>query len=145
MRVLVEAESEVAKRIGGVARLLERTQHEVGKDALLGLAGDLFGEALVVLRGDVEVVAARELDFHGALAAVAVGVRATGARGGGRDRDGLRFGAGEIFDAERIAEGVREFFEFEDLLRGRAFRGRGGARRCRAVRDIWRRLRWPRA
>jgi hypothetical protein len=56
MRVLIEGQREMSERIGGVARLLERAQHQVGDDALLGLARDFFGQALVVLRanGDVE-------------------------------------------------------------------------------------------
>jgi hypothetical protein len=50
--VFVEAERKVAKRIGGVARLLQRTQHEIGENALLGLAGEFLHQALVMLRRD---------------------------------------------------------------------------------------------
>ena len=56
MRVLIEGQREMSERVGGVARLLERTQHQVGDDALLGLAGDFFGEALVVLRANVHFI-----------------------------------------------------------------------------------------
>ena len=60
MRVLLRGEREMAEQIGGIARLLERTQHQVGKDSLLGLAGNLFGESLIVLRANVHFVAPRE-------------------------------------------------------------------------------------
>src|SRR5215467_1144184 len=66
MRVLVEAQREMAERIGGVARLLERTQHEVGQDAFLRLAHHLANQALVMLWRDAQL-AAGERDAHGAL------------------------------------------------------------------------------
>src|SRR5258708_39163312 len=53
--VFVEAEGEVAKSFGGVTRLLEGTEHAVGEDALFGLAGKFFDQALIVLRSEVEV------------------------------------------------------------------------------------------
>ena len=45
-------EGKVAVVDFGIARLLERAQHEVADDALLGLAGDFGGELLVHGRGD---------------------------------------------------------------------------------------------
>jgi hypothetical protein len=68
--VLIEAESEMAEGLGGVASLLEGTKHEVGDDALLGLAGQLLQQALIVFRGDVDVGAGKS-DALLALAAVA--------------------------------------------------------------------------
>src|SRR5437660_11946446 len=53
--VLVEAESKMAERLGGVTSLLEGTQHEVGDDAFFGLADYLLNEALIVLRSDAQV------------------------------------------------------------------------------------------
>src|SRR2546430_16902463 len=83
MGVLVEAKGEMAERLGGVAGLLEGTQHEVGDDALFALADYLLNEALIVLRRDTQI-AGRERHLHPALAAMAVGVRAAGfCRGGG--------------------------------------------------------------
>src|SRR5271167_2131425 len=50
--VLIEAEGEVAERVGGVTRLLQGAKHQVGEDALFGFAGDFGDEALVVLWRD---------------------------------------------------------------------------------------------
>ena len=71
MRVLIERQSEMAERVGGVARLLERAQHQVGDDALLGLARDFFREALIMLGpyGDVE---RRDGNAHRLVAAAAL-------------------------------------------------------------------------
>src|SRR5712692_3040241 len=80
MRVLVEAECEMAERLGSVAGLLQGTQHEVGDDAFFGLADDLLNQALIVLRCDAQL-AARERHLHAALAAVAVRFGTAGLRG----------------------------------------------------------------
>src|SRR5947208_16027170 len=80
MGVLVEAKGEMAERLGGVAGLLQGTQHEVGDDALFRLADDLFNQTLIMLGRDAQV-AGRERHLHAALAAVAVGVRPAGFRG----------------------------------------------------------------
>ncbi len=56
MGVFLDGESEVPQCVGGVARLLERAQHQVGKDALFGFSGDFFGEPLVVLREDIDLL-----------------------------------------------------------------------------------------
>ena len=58
MRVLVEAEREVAERVGGIARLFQRAKHEVGNDALFGFARKFANEALIVLRRDAQIGAA---------------------------------------------------------------------------------------
>src|SRR5437879_13318177 len=82
MGVLVEAESEMAERLGGVASLFEGAQHEVGDDALFRFADNFFNQALIVLRRDAQF-AARERHLHAAFAAVAVGVGTAGFRGSG--------------------------------------------------------------
>ena len=38
MRVFLRRQREVPQRIGGIARLLQRTQHQERKNALFGLA-----------------------------------------------------------------------------------------------------------
>src|SRR6266436_10422886 len=76
MRVFVKAQREMAERFGGIASLLERTEHQVGDDALFGFAYDLSNEPLVMLRRDVQFRAG-ERDLHTPLAAVAVGIGAS--------------------------------------------------------------------
>ena len=49
-----------------ITRLFERTQHQVGDDALFGLADDLADEALVMLRRDAHFGVAGQGDFHAA-------------------------------------------------------------------------------
>src|SRR6266566_3604615 len=61
----------MAQGVRGVARLLERTQHQVRQDALLGLPHDFANEALIMLRRDAQF-AAGQRDAHGALTAVAI-------------------------------------------------------------------------
>src|ERR1700722_4365607 len=69
-----------------------------------------------MLRRDVEVDAAGERDFHGAFAAFAVGVGASGARGGwGASVTHGDFALLQIFDAERVAESAGQFFELENF------------------------------
>src|SRR5262249_43243252 len=104
MRVLAEAESEVPERIGGVARLLERTQHEVRQDALFGLAEKLLHQALVVLRREVDV-RGRKDGAHLTLAAMAARFRAASLRGG-RNLAVAHgdFALVKIFDAQGISE-----------------------------------------
>src|SRR2546422_7841338 len=48
VRVVRRGEGEVPEVFLRIARLLERAEHEVREDALLGLSGDALGEALVV-------------------------------------------------------------------------------------------------
>src|SRR5882724_4489070 len=106
MRVFVEAEGEMAERLGGVAGLLEGTQHEVGDDAFFGLADDLFNQALIVLRRDAQL-AAGERHLHATLAAVAEGVRAAGFRGGGNAAMANGdFALVQVLDAERVTKGA---------------------------------------
>src|SRR5258708_33516480 len=71
MRVLIKRQREVSERIGGVSRLLERPQHQIGDDAFFRLAGDFFGQALVVLRANGNVERARHRDGHLPVAASA--------------------------------------------------------------------------
>src|SRR5258708_32424814 len=79
MRVLVEAEGEMPEGFGGVAGLLQGTQHEVGDDAFFGLADNFSNQALIMLRRDAQL-AAWERHLHAALTAVAVRVAAAGLR-----------------------------------------------------------------
>src|SRR5260370_35014730 len=79
MRVLVKAEGEMPEGLGGVAGLLQGTQHEVGDDAFFGLADNFSNQALVVLWRDAQL-AAWERHLHAALTAVAVRVGAAGFR-----------------------------------------------------------------
>src|SRR5712692_6242369 len=67
MCVFVEAERKMAERLGGVAGLLQGTQHEVGDDAFFRLADNLSNQSLIVLRGDTQL-AARERHLHATLA-----------------------------------------------------------------------------
>src|SRR5258708_32361797 len=76
MRVLIEAEGKMAERLGGVAGLLERTEHEVGDDAFLRFAYDLANQPLIMLRRDSQL-AVRERHLHAALAPASVGVGAS--------------------------------------------------------------------
>src|SRR5215469_15559791 len=115
VRVLVEAESEVAERIGGVASLFERAKHEVGNDAFFRPPGEFLDQALVVSWRDVDI-GARKGDALLALAAVAAGFRAAGL-GGGRNlavADG-DFALVEILDSEGVPESASQVLEFEDL------------------------------
>src|SRR5258708_28504665 len=75
MGVFVEAKSEMAERLGGVAGLLQRTQHQVRHDAFLRFAYDLANQPLIMLRRDAQL-AARKRHLHASLAAVPVGVGA---------------------------------------------------------------------
>lgn len=122
MGVLVETKSEVTERIGRVTSLFERTEHEVGNDAFFGFSGELREETLVMLRSDAQVGGAGKRDAHGALAAVAVRVRASGLRGRGNaamlDDD---FALMEIFDTEGIAEGASESSSNSRILRASGF------------------------
>ena len=64
-------EGEVAFVDLGVARLRERTQHEVAQDALLGLAFNARGQLLIHARRDGDVL------WHLVLAGIAAAGRAT--------------------------------------------------------------------
>src|SRR5215469_2271514 len=98
MRVLIGGEREMAERFGGVAGLLQRAKHQVGKDALFGLSGDFRSEALVMLRTNGYVSGGKR-DMHGAHAAAAFA-------SGGADTAVANGDAalGEIFDAKGITE-----------------------------------------
>src|SRR5260370_38989093 len=77
MRVLVKAEGEMPEGLGGVAGLLQGTQHEVGDDAFFGLADNFSNQALVVLWRDAQL-AAWESHLHAAITPGAVRVGAAG-------------------------------------------------------------------
>ncbi len=114
MRVFPHGEREVSQRVGGVASLLERPQHQVGKNALFGLTRYFFGEALVMLRDYVNFFSRRQRHSHGPQSTPPF---ASCSRGGlhlpmlHRDPP-LR----QILDAQRIAERLCQFFEFEYFL-----------------------------
>src|SRR5579864_8734135 len=65
------SQGEVAFVLLRVARLLQRAQHQVRKDALLRLAGNLLGQLLVHAGGDVHLFG--QLDFPRALASAVAG------------------------------------------------------------------------
>ena len=56
VRVAARGQREVAEVFFGVARLLERAQHQVAQDAFFRLACDFGGQLLVHARGDVNVL-----------------------------------------------------------------------------------------
>src|SRR6266850_305767 len=100
MSIFVESQREMAKRFGGIASLLERTEHQVGDDALFGFADDFSNEPLVMLRSNPQFRTG-ERDLHATLPAVAVGI---GSAGFCRRRDPPvaygDFSLMQIFDAE---------------------------------------------
>ena len=55
MRVLVEPQRKMPQRIGRVARLLQRSQHQVRNDALFRFARDFLHQPLIVLRRDPQL------------------------------------------------------------------------------------------
>src|SRR5216684_6840495 len=115
--VFVEAERKMAERLGGVAGLLQGTQHEIGDDAFFRLADNLSNQSLIVLRGDTQL-ASRERHLHAALAVVAVGVGAAGLRGrrdAAMTNDDLALV--QVCDSERVTEGAGQLFELEDFAR----------------------------
>src|SRR5260370_35220478 len=57
MGVLVEAEGEMTERLGGVARLFEGTQHEIGGDAFFRFADNFPNHDLNVLRRAAQLAA----------------------------------------------------------------------------------------
>src|SRR6267143_424168 len=117
MRIFVEAQSEMTEGFGGVARLLERTQHEVGDDAFFRLVYDLSNEPLVMLRRNPQFRTGKG-DLQAALSAMAVGVGAAGFSGGGdASVTHGNFSLVQIFDSQRIAKRARQFFEFQDFAR----------------------------
>src|SRR5215467_13158339 len=111
VRVFVKAQRKVTERIGGVARLLERTQHEIRKNALFGLADDFANEALIMLRCDTQLPSG-ERDAHRALAAVSVRIGPARLRGR-RDAPMAHgdFALMQILDPKRITESVRQLFK----------------------------------
>ena len=52
VRVFVEAQRKVAKRVRGVTRLFERSQHQIGNNALFRLPDKFPQQALIMLRRD---------------------------------------------------------------------------------------------
>src|SRR5487761_166917 len=111
MRVFVRGEREMAEWLGCVTRLLERAQHQIGENALLGLAGELLREPLIMLRANVEVGAGQR-DFHGSRAAMAFAARGPHLPVAYRDST-LR----QILDAHGIAKGARKSLKFQNLFR----------------------------
>src|SRR5436309_4667900 len=112
MRVLVEAEREVAEGVSRVASLFERTQHEVRDDALFRLANNFANEPLVMLRRDAQL-STGEGNFHAALAAMAVRIGAAGFGGSGDAAVAHgNFALMQVFDSQRIAESAGQLFEF---------------------------------
>ena len=119
MRVLVEGQREMAERVGGVARLLQRTQHQVGDDALFGLARDFFGQALVMLRANGDVDHARQRNGHRLLAASSappVPRAAIESLRAGTSMLHFHAPLGKIFNAQRISERLRQRLEFQNFL-----------------------------
>src|SRR5438034_547594 len=105
----------MAQGVRGVARLLERTQHQVRQDSLLGLPHDFANEALIMLRGDAQF-AAGQGDAHSALTAAAIGIgpaRLRRRRYAAMPHGNLALA--QVFHAERIAERACQLFEFENL------------------------------
>ena len=105
----------MTERLGGVAGLLQGTQHEIGNDAFFRFADHPSNQPLIVLRRDAQL-AARERHLHASLPAVAVRVRAAGLRG---RRDAAMANGDlalvQVFDAERVTEGAGQLFEFKDF------------------------------
>ena len=103
VRVRLGGQREVAGVVGAVARLLERPQHELAENALLGLAFDLRHQLLILPRRDGDTLG--QHDLLARLAAVAP-----------------RLGHGETAHGngphpERVAEGGGDFFELHHAAR----------------------------
>src|SRR6266567_5839041 len=117
MGVFVEAKSEMAERFGGVAGLLERTEHEVGDDAFLRFADNFANQPLIMLRRDAQLAAGKR-HLHAALPAVPVGVGAAGFCGRGdatmANRD---FALVQVRDTQGVTEGAGQLFELENFAR----------------------------
>src|SRR6266567_385634 len=115
MGVFVEAKSEMAERFGGVAGLLERTEHEVGDDAFLRFADNFANQPLIMLRRDTQLAAGKR-HLHAALAAVPVGVGASRFRG---HRDATMANRDlalmQVRDTQGVAESASQFFELENF------------------------------
>src|ERR1700735_799098 len=114
MSVLLRRESEMSQDVGSVARLLERAQHQVGKNALFRLARNFLREALIVLRTNVDFIGCRHSDRHRARAA-ALSTSGSGFLSYRTVANGYT-ALGEIFHSQRIAESLRDFFELEDFF-----------------------------
>src|SRR5215472_18105761 len=105
----------MAQGVRRVARLLERTQHQVRQDSLLGLAHDFANEALIMLRRDAQFAAGQRY-AHPALTAVPERIGPAGLRwrrNAAMAHDNLALV--QIFHAERIAERACQLLEFENL------------------------------
>src|SRR5262249_209417 len=94
-----------------VAGLLERAQHEIGEDALFGLAGNLRGELLVHVRRDGDVF----WDF--VLARISAAATTVAALKLAAFASCLEFANGEVAVAERVCEGCGDVFEFNNAAR----------------------------
>src|SRR6266851_5573466 len=117
MGVFVEAEGEMAERLGGVAGLLQRTQHEVGDDAFFRFADDLANQPLIMLRSDAQL-AARERHLHATLAAVAVGIGASRFRGrGNAAMANGDFALVQVRNTEGVTESASQLFELQNFAR----------------------------
>ncbi len=90
MRVAGGGQREVADVQVAIARLLERAQHQIAQDALLGLALDLGDELLIIARSEQRVVERHHFGFEFL----------------------HRSGAGR----QRVAELRRDFLEFDHAL-----------------------------
>src|SRR6266700_3357320 len=111
MRVLIEAEGKMAERLGGVAGLLQRTQHQVRHDAFLRFADHFANQPLIMLRRDAQLAAGKR-HLHAALAAVSVGVRASRFRGrGNAAMPTPALALMKVRDTQEEPEGAREFFK----------------------------------
>ena len=118
MRVLVEGQREMPKRIDRVARLLERTQHQVRQDALLGLARNFLRKALIMLRPNLKFGRSGKRHHHGAFPRAVIAAAST--RPSLRRRAAMAHGDVPLRqprDAQRIAESLGHFFELQHLLR----------------------------
>ena len=106
MRVGWRRQREVAAIFLGVARLLQRAQHQVRQNAFLRLAGDFLGKLLIHARRDVNFFG--NFDVSGVLAGA---VRAS-------RRSALNCTrlTGKRSDAERVAELRGDDFEVVDAL-----------------------------
>src|SRR5580692_10478332 len=117
MRIFIEAQSEMAERLRRVAGLLERAKHQVGDDAFLRLAGKLRQQALVMLRGDLQVGAGK----RNALLAFASMTEGTGAacfcRSGHAAVTNGDFLLMQVFDTQGVAESTSELLKLENLAR----------------------------
>ena len=111
VRVAGRGQSEVAFVLLRIAGLLERAQHQVGEDALLGCSADAADEALVHLRRDGDALGDLMLLRRARVAAARAALAAVAAVGLHRE-----LAHGQVAEAERVAEGGGGLFELDDAL-----------------------------